>query len=60
MTVGERMTGIKIGDLVRDRSRANRMGIVIRFDPFGLMWHILYSDGEVMCSNGGFLEVVCR
>jgi len=49
---------IEIGDLVRDRSRANRVGIVIRFDPFGLMWHILYSDGEVMCSNGGFLEVV--
>ena len=49
---------MNIGDLVRDRSRANRMGIIISFDSFMLMWHILYSDGEVMCSNGGFLEVV--
>tara|TARA_R110002074_G_scaffold22639_2_gene68941 strand:+ start:6525 stop:6680 length:156 start_codon:yes stop_codon:yes gene_type:complete len=51
---------MQVGDLVRDRSRANRVGIIIRLDSFGLMWHILYSDGEVMCSNGGFLEVVCK
>ena len=50
---------MKVGDLVRDRSRANRVGIIIRFDSFGLMWHILHPDGEVTCSNGGFLEVVC-
>ena len=50
---------MKVGDLVRDRE-TDRAGIIIRFDSFGLMWHILYSDGEVMCSNGGFLEVVCK
>ena len=48
---------MKVGDLVFDRE-SKQVGIIIRYDHFGLMWHILYSDGEIKCSNGGYLEAV--
>jgi hypothetical protein len=50
---------MKVGDLVRCREY-NKIGIIIRFDSFGLMWHILCTDGDYLCSNGGFLEVICK
>ncbi len=50
---------MKVGDLIKDRE-TDSMGIIIRFDSFGFMYHILYFDGTIKCHNGGFLEVVCK
>ena len=48
---------MQVGDLVKMRD-FNKIGIIIRFDSFELMWHILCANGDYLRSNGGFLEVI--